>query len=93
MQGAVKTTRLCRSRPTQANGRDPLRRGRRKEGKGSCKEGYGTRGRYLMMARLAALEEQGQKSYDGIPGIAWLEFNELGKLHRWSSPTPATGAY
>ena len=30
-------------------------------------------GRYLMMTRLTALEEQGQKGYDGIPGIAWLE--------------------
>jgi len=32
-----------------------------------------------MMARLAALERTGTESYDGIPGIAWLEFNELGK--------------
>jgi hypothetical protein len=39
-----------------------------KKVKASCKEGCGTHGRYLMMTRLAALEEQGQR--------AMMEFQE-----------------
>jgi hypothetical protein len=42
--------------------------------------------------KACSVGRTGTEGYDGIPGIAWLELNELGKLHRWSSSTPATGA-
>lgn len=41
----------------------------------------GTHGRYLMLAGPAVPEEQGQRAMMEFQTIAWLEDDDLGKLH------------
>lgn len=40
-----------------------------------------THGRYLMLAGPAVPEEQGQRAMMEFQTIAWLEDDDLGKLH------------